>query len=104
MNMLYLMMCESNGKNLVKVGESRDLISRRKSYKSHNPLAIMRSSCAGTEIAEDYCHKELAKLGTRIKGTEWFVVSDTVFSYLYTVGMKAFFTDRNIYLDEEFLS
>ena len=100
--MLYLMMTESCGKNLVKVGESRDITARRRSYKSHNPLAIMRSSCAGTEVAEEYCHKELSKLGERIKGTEWFIVSDTVFSYLYSVGMKAFFTDRKIYFDEEY--
>ena len=100
--MLYLMMDESCGKLLVKVGETRDLKSRRRSYKSHNPLAIMRSSCAGTEIAEEYCHKELAKLGERVPRTEWFVVSETVFNYLYTMGMKAFFTDRNIYMEEEF--
>ena len=100
--MLYLMMDRCYDKYLVKVGESRDLTKRRRNYLSHNPLAIMRSSCAGTEIAEEFCHKELVKLGERVPHTEWFVVSKTVFDYLYSVGMRAFFTDRNIYFEEEF--
>lgn len=102
--MLYLMMCKNNGnKNLVKVGVTRQLSARRHQYKSHNPYAIMRSSCAGTENQEIKCHSMLLKMGKRVRGTEWFEVSDEVFQNIYKQGMKIFFPNHSpIYFDEEF--
>lgn len=101
--MLYLMMDQKKDCNLVKVGESRHLDARRSSYKSHNPFAIMRSTCAGTEPQEKQCHSKMYSLGKRIPGTEWFVVSDEVFAMLYQQGMGYFFPKgRNIYFNEKF--
>lgn len=102
--MVYLIMDKTVRGNLVKVGESRDLTSRRRNYKSHNPYAIMRSSCAGTESQERKAHSILVKFGgKRIKGTEWFEVSDEVFQTLYEKGMGAFFPQQNpIHFHENF--
>ena len=49
--MLYLMMDKKSDYRLVKVGYSdgvKNIKTRRKSYYSYNPFAIMRSSCAGS--------------------------------------------------------
>lgn len=101
--MLYLMMDEKKKCNLVKVGESRQLNKRRRSYKTHNPCAIMRSTCAGTEMQETLCHMKLNKIGKRILNTEWYMVSDEIFTKLYEEGMGFFFpTGKNIYFDEMF--
>lgn len=101
--MVYLMMDKTARGNLVKVGESRNLTSRRRNYKSHNPYAIMRSSCAGTEGREKQAHSILANFGKRIRGTEWFEVSDEVFQMLYKKGMGAFFPKQQpIHFHESF--
>lgn len=101
--MLYLMMDQKKKCNLVKVGESRQLNNRRSNYKSHNPFAIMRSTCAGTENEEYKCHCILYKIGQRVPGTEWFIVSDVVFEMLYQQGMGYFFPEKkNIYFNENF--
>ena len=101
--MVYLMMDKTARGNLVKVGESRDLTSRRRNYKSHNPYAIMRSSCAGTETQERKAHSILANSGKRVRGTEWFEVSDGVFQTLYEKGMAAFFPKQSpIHFHESF--
>ena len=89
---------------LVKVGESRQLNNRRRNYKSHNPFAIMRSSCAGTESQEKDCHLKLYLIGKKVSGTEWFIVNEECFNELYQKGMGYFFTDRNIYFDEIFIN
>lgn len=90
--MLYLMMDKRNGEYLVKVGFSnRKIENRRSAYYSYNPLAIMRSTCAGSSAMEKECHYSLTKWGgIRIKGTEWFVVSESLFNKLYEKGMSAF--------------
>ena len=101
--MLYLMMDQKKNYNLVKVGESRQLDNRRSNYKSHNPFAIMRSTCAGTESEERKCHTMLYTLGQRVTGTEWFIVSDEVFTMLYNYGMGYFFPEKKkIYFHEIF--
>lgn len=89
---------------LVKVGVSRDLAKRRRVYKSHNPLAIMRSSCAGVEESEFEAHKILSTVGKRISGTEWFFVSESIFEALYLQGMGYFFSNKKIYFDESYES
>lgn len=100
--MVYLMMDQKKNCNLVKVGLSRKLNDRRAAYYSLNPMAIMRSSCAGTEAAENACRDTLKKLGKRIKGTEWFIVSDEVFEKLYNEGMGFFYASRKITFNESF--
>ena len=102
--MLYLMMSNTTDGKLVKVGTSRDLKKRRQVYKSHNPLAIMRSSCAGTEESEFEAHEILSNIGKRIVGTEWFFVSETIFETLYLQGMGYFFSNKKIYFDESYES
>ena len=68
--MLYLMMDKRENSNLVKVGVTRQITSRRSQYKSHNPFAIMRSSCAETEAKESQCHTDLYMISKNILGTE----------------------------------
>ena len=86
------MMDKTHNEYLVKVGYAERTVSnRRKDYKSHNPCAIMRSSCAGAVSAENTCRKQLTKEGaSRIKGTEWFSVSRDLFDKLYVEGMGHF--------------
>lgn len=86
--MLYLMMEKSNNKFFVKVGESRSPKTRRKTYKTHNPTAIMRSTCAGTASAEKASRVVLDKLGKRLEGSEWYEVNETVFNKFYLEGLK----------------
>ena len=105
--MLYLMMSKTNGLYLVKVGYSHgtaNLRNRRSSYYSYNPLAIMRSSCAGSRELENDCRNQLTKNNcTRIKGTEWFITPKEVFDVLYSKGMGAFYPNHKpIHFLEEF--
>ena len=74
--MLYLMMENSNGKYYVKVGEASRPKERRKAYKTHNPTAIMRSTCAGKKAEEKAARLILDKLGTRVQGSEWYEVNE----------------------------
>lgn len=103
--MLYLMMSKTNGLYLVKVGYSngpKNLRNRRRAYRCHNPLAIMRSSCAGA--SEEDCRNQLIKNNcVRIKGTEWFIVPKEIFNTLYSKGMGAFYPNHQpIHFLEEF--
>ena len=85
------MLDQTPTQKLAKVGFSnRKVDNRRKSYKSHNPLAIMRSSCAGSKGTEKKCHKLLFFLGDRIVGTEWAVIPNELFNELYEKGMGYF--------------
>lgn len=95
--MLYLMMDKTDKEYLVKVGFSNGETSRRRrQYRTYNPRAIMRSSCAGSTSMEARCHQDLAKLGgIRIGGTEWFTVSKELFDELYIKGMSAFRPNHN---------
>lgn len=92
--MLYLMMSKTDNEYLVKVGFSNgtaNLRTRRGAYRSHNPRAIMRSTCAGSMSMEGTCHSDLKRAGgVRIKGTEWFSISKELFDRLYNEGMKYF--------------
>ena len=100
--MLYLMM--NKGDKTVKVGYAKRgrVEGRRAEYKTHNPLAIMRSSCAGTKDLEKVCHQRLAEMGKRISGTEWFVVDDWTFNHLFVRGMGALGITTPIHFHEEF--
>ena len=101
--MLYLMMDKKSDKYLVKIGVTRNLRQRRNNYKSHNPFAIMRSSCAGTEADERRCHLILLKIGKRVTGTEWFEINEKDFDTLYSAGMRYFKPNHNpIYFNEKF--
>lgn len=104
--MLYLMMDKKSDCCLVKVGYSdgiRNIKTRRKSYYSYNPFAIMRSSCAGSTAMEKECRQLLTEWGgERIIGTEWFVVSEQLFNELYNQGMKKFGIKTQIHFLEEF--
>lgn len=105
--MLYLMMNKTDKTYLVKVGYSdgtRNLSNRRKQYFSYNPTAIMKSSCAGPSCSENTCHAMLAEMGgQRIKGTEWFYVSEALFNDLYKQGMGLFKPNQKpIHFIEEF--
>lgn len=101
--MVYLMMNKHGDTNLVKVGRASHIPQRRANYRTHNPLAIMRSSCAGTGNAELQCHAKLNQVGERIPRTEWWIVPDEVFETLYKEGMKYFYPNHQpIHFNEEF--
>lgn len=101
--MVYLMMDKHGSTNLVKVGRASHIPQRRASYRTHNPLAIMRSNCAGTSSAEFKCHEILNQVGKRIPRTEWWIVSDEIFAQLYKEGMGYFFPKHQpIHFCEEF--
>jgi hypothetical protein len=102
--MLYLMMNKVNDKYLVKVGETSNIETRRRAYKSSNPYAIMRSTCAGTRDEEKAAHRLLATMGTKVKETnEWYEVSKEVFEEFYQEGMgKVRPRQRPINFKEEF--
>lgn len=90
--MLYLMMDKTDKEYLVKVGYSKGgTAQRRRQYYGYNPKAIMRSSCAGSREMEQGCRNDLSKWGgTRIKGTEWFIIPKVLFDELYEKGMSVF--------------
>ena len=92
--MLYLMLNESRGMKLAKVGVTRNAVNvRRAQYRSHNPTAIMRSSCAGTESQESHCHSVLRSIGKGM-GNEWVAVPDNVFNELVEKGMAYFYPNK----------
>lgn len=103
--MLYLMMDKNAKMNLVKVGFSdgqSNLKTRRKAYFSYNPLAIMRSSCAGSRTMEKTCHGKLAEWGCSLSGTEWFIVPNELFDKLYKSGLSVFYPKSNVHFLEKF--
>lgn len=86
--MLYLMLDKRGEQYFAKVGLAKAPSRRRSAYKTHNPCAIMRSTCAGTESAENSAHYTLGRSAIRrVNGTEWFEVSAEVFAELYEKGM-----------------
>ena len=64
--MLYLMMDKASDGYFVKVGKAKRPKERRKAYATHNPTAIMRSTCAGMDTEERHCHKILEQLGIKV--------------------------------------
>lgn len=101
--MLYLMLMQSNENYYAKVGYSKGgVANRRRAYKTHNPAAIMRSSCAGAE--ESLCRKKLKDMGgIRVKGSEWFIVSRAAYQKLYDEGMAVFKPNQKpIHFNEQF--
>lgn len=86
--MLYLMLDKRGDEYYAKVGLAKSPKQRRYNYKTHNPCAIMRSTCAGTESAERNAHSVLGNLSLRrVNGTEWFQVPKEVFDELYKKGL-----------------
>lgn len=101
--MLYLMLMQSNENCYAKVGYLKGgVANRRRAYKTHNPAAIMRSSCAGAE--ESSCRKKLEDMGgIRVKGSEWFIVSRAAYQKLYDEGMAVFKPNQKpIHFNEQF--
>ena len=93
--MLYLMLDESRGTKFAKVGLTRKALNvRRSQYRSHNPTAIMRSACAGTEAQESHCHSKL-RSGGKGMGNEWVAVPDDVFNELVEKGMSYFYPNKS---------
>lgn len=88
--MLYLMLDKRGGQYYAKVGLAQRPKERRKSYATHNPCAIMRSTCAGVAHDEITCRNELARMSKgRINSTEWYEVDEQTFNLLYSKGMGA---------------
>ena len=102
--MLYLMLQKGDNEYLAKVGYTADTHKRRSVYHSHNPRAIMRSSCSGQVKQESACHSHLHLAGVeRVGGTEWYIVSKEVFDQLYEKGMGFFRPDHKpIHFLEDF--
>lgn len=88
--MLYMILDTTKELHLVKVGMTRNLEKRRTSYKTHNPFAVMTWSCAGCEKEELKVRSELNKIGKRVSGTEWFIVSEETYNELNQKGFAMF--------------
>ena len=88
--MSYMVLDKKDNNYMVKVGMSRNLQKRINDYKSHNPLAIVICSCAGTEREEKYCHNMLSQVYQRIKGTEWFLVDEKFYYDCMSFGFRIF--------------
>lgn len=88
--MLYLMLDKREGHFYAKVGLAKRPKERRRTYATHNPCAIMRSTCAGTGNEEMLCQIRLSQMSiSRIGATEWFEVDKQTFDILYQSGMGA---------------
>lgn len=102
--MLYLMLDKRGTDYYAKVGLAQNPKKRRGNYSTHNPCAIMRSTCAGVGKDEARCRQNLALMSiTRIGSTEWFKVDEPTFNLLYEKGMGALRPkQRPIHFLEEF--
>lgn len=102
--MIYLAMQRSGDRYVVKVSATGSRISYEKdALKQNNPLAIIRSSCAGKSAQAYIAEQELSKLGVRIYGTHWYEVSQGVFELLYEQGLKVLRPrQKTIHLLDEF--
>lgn len=100
--MLYLMMDKASDGYFVKVGQAKRPKERRKAYTTHNPTAIMRSTCAGTDTEERHCHKILEQLGTKVGKGEWYRVPLPIFNKLYLNGMNYFYPKKKAHDKEYF--
>ena len=102
--MLYLMLDKRGTDYYAKVGLAQSPKTRRRNYSTHNPCAIMRSTCAGVGKDEVRCRQNLALMSiTRIGSTEWFKVDEPTFNLLYEKGMGALKPkQRPIHFLEEF--
>lgn len=88
--MLYLMLDKRENQYYAKVGLAKRPRERRRAYATHNPCAIMRSTCAGMGNEEAICQNKLSQMSIcRIGSTEWYEVDKRTFEYLYTYGMGA---------------
>lgn len=88
--MLYLMLDKRENHYYAKVGLAKRPRERRRAYATHNPCAIMRSTCAGTGNEEAICQNKLSQMSIcRIGSTEWYEIDKRTFEYLYTYGMGA---------------
>ena len=92
--MLYLMLQKGDNEYLAKVGYTGDTHKRRSSYRTHNPRAIMRSSCSGQVRQELNCHHQLAHNGGKWAGGEWYTIPKELFDTLYEKGMGYFRPDH----------
>ena len=102
------MLDQNKTKNFAKVGftTARSRVNqstRWGHYQTHNPSAIVRSTCAGMRPQENQCHKILYGLGQKVKGSEWVEVSDELFQELYQKGMGYFYPNHSpIHFIQEF--
>lgn len=88
--MLYLMLDKRGTEYYAKVGLAKRPKERRRAYATHNPCAIMRSTCAGTGNEEMLCQSRLSQMSIcRIGSTEWYEVDKRTFDHLYNYGMGA---------------
>ena len=88
--MLYLMLDKRENHYYAKVGLAKKPRERRRADATHNPCAIMRSTCAGMGNEEVICQNKLSRMSIcRIKSTEWYEIDKQTFEYLYTYGMGA---------------
>lgn len=86
--MLYLMLDKREERFYAKVGLAKRPKERRRAYATHNPCAIMRSTCAGMGNEEKLCQDRLSQMSIcRIGLTEWYEVNKHTFDILYQSGM-----------------
>lgn len=88
--MLYMMLDTTRDFYLVKIGYTKDIDRRKAEYKTCNPLAKMVWKCAGSKDLEKAIHSEMASIGKRISGTEWFLITEEDFNTFKKCGFNIF--------------
>lgn len=86
--MIYMIVDETRTNFYCKIGLTRDISSRQASYRTHSPCATFLCACAGTGKAELEGRDFLSKNGQRVKGSEWFIVSEQFYNECKAKGLS----------------
>ena len=94
--MLYLIKSQGKEKSLIKIGYTKDLEQRIKTYKIHNPLVEIIDSFEGTMKEEQLLHNILKKY---IIYNEWMEYDPKIINTWKTY--KILFSElNNLYKDQ----
>lgn len=93
--MLYLFIDKKKDCNLIKIGITKDLEQREKSYHTANPLIekIGYLRLDNPQAEKDFHFEMQLSLGfERVSGTEWYKISDPIAEFIEYYGFNAFQT------------
>ena len=88
----------------VKVGVSKNLTQRMKSYRTTNPMVYhidfwVEDNSKDAEMLERICHAKMIELGfVRLKDAyEWFLVDAKTYILICDLGFQYFFEDEDFF-------
>lgn len=76
--MLYLIKLQGKDQTLLKIGHTKDLKQRIKTYKTYNPLMELLDTQEGESKDESIIHKRLQNYSYE-GSNEWFIEDDNVY-------------------------